>query len=341
MRRLIVVLCLVAALAASIYAAQGRTRIEGVMSGFAPASPEAQDAWVQSKVREALRLAQPVSHYQTESAAESLAHWSNSPRGSIWLHHRPYDTDTAGYYGFVKFHDDSIRVLAMIDPRTGKLVSGELDPRWDSWLDTFVYIVGGSDSSMERTGSYAKKLRVDTGHPFNWSAFHSFSKSIRVRNGSGYYYGADTTSNGGWRSFVVGDSVLWQRRVSGAWATKLSALPLGFGFYNATGKRNYFQTSTSQTADYAYVWPVDDGTANQRLVTNGSGTLSWSSSLYLGHQSITTPSAPTDAELNTAFGSGLADGNFGTVTTTEGAEAWYICVRANGAWRIVALIDAL
>lgn len=39
---------------------------------------------------------------------------------------------------------------------------------------------------------------------------------------------------------------------------------------------NYFSIQAqAMTADYVYVWPVDDGTSNQVLQTDGSGNLSW------------------------------------------------------------------
>jgi parallel beta-helix repeat protein len=130
--RQIVVLTL--ALPSIVWAAQGKTRLSGLYTGFGPASPDAQAAWIQAQSRYLSLYAQPVNHYMTESRAESLAQWSNAPLGSIWLHRRPYGTD---YHGYVKFYDGTNRELAMITPSTGKLASGEADPLWGDWRTSF------------------------------------------------------------------------------------------------------------------------------------------------------------------------------------------------------------
>lgn len=203
------------AAAGILYAAQGRTRVEGVMAGFAPTDEAARMAWVQTQVREALRLAQPVSHYQTESAAESLAHWTNAPRGSWWLHRRPYWTDSTLYYAYVKFHNDSIRRVAFIDPATGFLTSGELDPRWEAWKDTLVYVIGVSDSSLARTGGRQKRLAIDPSFYNNWTAGLRAAKVDFD----------DSTQTGAWRFHGSADTLRLRYGTTGSFVTRWTFRP--------------------------------------------------------------------------------------------------------------------
>lgn len=53
-----------------------------------------------------------------------------------------------------------------------------------------------------------------------------------------------------------------------------------------------FQNSASQSANAAYTWPVDDGTANQVLKTDGSGVLSWAT--VAGTGDVVGPSSSVD-----------------------------------------------
>ena len=86
-------------------AAQGANRVPPAIR-FAPMAEPARTEWIIRQMNDAFARVQPLSAYQTESAAESLAYSRAAPRGSWWLHKRRYGTD---YSAFVKFHDDSIR----------------------------------------------------------------------------------------------------------------------------------------------------------------------------------------------------------------------------------------
>lgn len=46
---------------------------------------------------------------------------------------------------------------------------------------------------------------------------------------------------------------------------------------NTAGFSNTFRTQDTQAADYVYDWPLDDGSPNQVLTTDGAGLLTWES----------------------------------------------------------------
>lgn len=120
-----------------VFGAQGRSRVVAAGGRFAPTDSAAQANWIARNLAEVARQSQPVGHYLTESRAESLAYATAAPRGSIWLHRRPYWDTAADYYGFVKFYNDTVRALAFINPVTGVLLRGEADPIYSAWADTF------------------------------------------------------------------------------------------------------------------------------------------------------------------------------------------------------------
>jgi len=122
-------------------------------------------------------LSAPLSHMQTQSRAESLMQVAQALPGVLWLHHRPYWSDTSLYFGFVKFHDDTVRQFAFINPNTGFLVAGEADAIVGN------EVVGATaDSILKRTGlgiaASPYKLRLDTTRTVTWTALQTMSNGI-------------------------------------------------------------------------------------------------------------------------------------------------------------------
>lgn len=64
---------------------------------------------------------------------------------------------------------------------------------------------------------------------------------------------------------------------------------LAIGSANASGKYLYIKTSASSNSSVNFILPVDNGVANQGLLSNSSGSLSWGGEIRQGPVSNNTP----------------------------------------------------
>lgn len=98
--------------------------------------------------------------------------------------------------------------------------------------------------------------------------------------------------------------------------------------------------SASQTADYTLTWPTEQGTANQTLINDGSGNLSWGTTSAAAEWPLkvtrTSTTVLTVASGNVRFGSTSYTLTGGTATITAGTGTAYVYVASDGTLTVAS-----
>ena len=138
---------------------------------------------------------------------------------------------------------------------------------------------------------------------------------LKVSNSpvNNYYLGADATQSGGlrWIQLPSQQSIMAPNGTAGVQANDTDIVvykPLKFDTDNSNTYRITIDGPTTLTKDSSYLLP-EDGTNGQHLITNGSGTLSFTSTLNAANLTGTLPAI--DGSNLTGLQAGATGGNSG------------------------------